>query len=163
MNENDNQDEDMKDSAQLLSRFLELERRLASSSAERHRVNNSINAAITGLVDQTERQDAVLEKINENVRSMADSVDRVEKCLVGDAKFNQLGLIKEVEALKSSQTTSNAELMLRISKNEEDIKTANNEIKNHRRIVVWTGVVLAAIGGIITWIKSSGIVKFFQP
>lgn len=163
MNENDNQDDDMKDSAQLLARFLELERRLASSSAERHRVNNSINAAITGLVDQTERQDAVLEKINENVRSMADSVDRVEKCLVGDAKFNQVGLIKEVEAIKSSFATSNTEIFLRIAKNEADIKTAADEIKSQRRVVLWTGAVLAAIGGIITWIKGSGILKIFQP
>lgn len=163
MNENQDEDQDMKDSAHLLSRFAELERKLASSSAERHRVNNSINSAITGLIDQTERQDAVLEKIEGAVRSMADSVDRVEKCLVGDAKFNQMGLIKEVEAIKSTHASSNADLLLRITKNEAEIKAASDEIKSQRRMVLWTGAILAALGGAITWIKSSGIAKIFQP
>ena len=150
---------DMNDPEQIIAKFKELETRLRDSN---HRVNQSINSAITGLVDQTERQDEVLQHINSCVRLVQESLQRVEQCLVGDPKYNQVGLLKEVEALKAKQVTDQAAVELRLKQAEDKNEETAVELKTQRRLASWTFVVLATLGAIITWIRSSNIFNYFK-
>ena len=144
------EDQAMNDVNQLLARFEDLNRRITQNSEERHRVNNQINAAITNIVNQIEDQDAVLATISTNIRALADSVARLEQCLIGDPKFERLGLIKEVNQLQAK----NVALELRVVAAEEAARLNAAELQTQKRMVIWTATILATIGALITWFKN---------
>ncbi len=151
-------EDDMDKTEEMIKRFEELDRRLRQSSEERHRVNNSINSSITSLVDKTEHQDTVLSGIQQSVHAVAESVQRVENCLVGDPKFNRLGLIKDV----SDVSAKNAALEVRMQTAEDNIRTTSDELKTQKRIAVWSISLIAGIAAIITFIKEAGVLDFLN-
>lgn len=157
MNEND--EKDMIETAKLVEKLTEFDKRLTLQADDRHRVNNILHKTLGSIVSKTEGQDQVLSQIQEAVKTMAESVHRVEACLIGDPKFDRQGLIKDVIEIKAV----NIALHTRVTLAEDAAKANAAEIKSLKRTALWTTGVLGGIGAIITWIKSSGIGKIFGP
>lgn len=148
MNEEENQE--MIDSTQLLTKLTELDRRVKAQSDDRHRVNGILHGTLNNIVNRTDMQDQVLSQIQDSVQTMAGSVHRVEVCLIGDPKFDRQGLIKDVIEIKAI----NIALAARIGLTEEAAKANAAELRNQRRAAMWTVGILTAVGGFITWLKN---------
>lgn len=148
MNEEENQE--MIDSTQLLTKLTELDRRVKAQSDDRHRVNGILHGTLNNIVNKTDMQDQVLSQIQDSVQTMAGSVHRVEVCLIGDPKFDRQGLIKDVFEIKAI----NIALAARIGLTEEAAKANAAELRNQRKAAMWTVGILTAVGGFITWLKN---------
>ncbi len=147
---NENKDQEMIETAQLLEKLTDLEKRVKMQSDDRHRVNGILHGTLNNIVNKTDGQDQVLSQIQDSVKSMAESVQRVEVCLIGDPKFERQGLIKDVIEIKAV----NIALATRIALAEDAAKANASELRSQKKMVLWTATVLATIGGIITWLKN---------
>jgi hypothetical protein len=154
---NENEDTEMIETAKLLDKLTELDKRVRSQADDRHRVNGILHGTLNTLATKTENislktdmQDQVLSQIQDSVKAMSDSVRRVEVCLIGDPKFDRQGLIKDVIEMKAVHIA----LATRLSLAEDAAKANAAEIRSQKKMVLWTATVLAAIGGVITWLKN---------
>lgn len=109
---------------------------MSLQAADRHRVNGVTHAVINDVFLRTAGQDKVLSE-------QTAMLERIEACLLGDAKYQKVGLITTVTSIES-----------RLAAVEESVKS-----KTKVAVVVFG--VLGVIGALITWLKGTGIIKFF--
>lgn len=126
-----NQEPEMITTQDFLRKMDELKAQMEEQARERHRVNGVVHSSVNTLVLKTNAQDGMLMDIK-------GSLARIEECLIGDEKFNKVGLIKEV-------ASQGARLIL-----------LEQSVATRTKIFFAVIGVLTAIGGFITWIKDLG-------
>lgn len=161
----DNETPEMIESKQLITKLEELDKKLETSAVERHRVNGIVHSTLNKLAlktealsNQTDEQNNVLDQIQKSVAASAESVQRIEQCLVGDPKFDRQGLIKDVLEIKAVNIALDTRLRL-----QEDASKANaTELRTLRRIAIILFSVLGGLGAAITWLRQTGFFKFIS-
>lgn len=143
-----------------------LNKRLDESAKDRHVSNNNVHRALNTLAQQTDNQDGVLANLSAAVKDIAasqklvaDSVRRIEVRMVGDAALASTGLIQEQAELKA-RTAANEVRMKTI---EDSLETDRKEYLSDKRFIYGMIVAITAIGGIVTFLQSTGTLHFLTP
>jgi len=109
----------------------------AQQASDRHRTNGVTHAVINDVFLRTVGQDTVL-------REQTAILERIEACLLGDAKYQKIGLITTVTGIDK-----------RLAEVEEAVK-----MRTKAAILVFG--VLGVLGTVITWFKATSFFKFLS-
>lgn len=150
---NDEPTQEMIETKQLIEKLEGMERTLktaAEERVERHKLNNVIHGALGTLAKHTMEIGAKTDVQDQVLNQIREAVARIEGCLLGDSQYQRSGLIAEVASVKADQKV----MVTRIDTLEQMVA-----FRTRSAIIVFS--VIGAIGGLVTWLKGTGVVKFF--
>jgi chromosome segregation ATPase len=137
--------------------------RFDATDKSRHQANNSQHTILLNLTTRMDKQDQVLEGFRgsletqtESLGALTTSLRRIETRLVGDAGLGSTGISQEVADNKVKIAT----LESRIDNAEVAIEDGNKERATDRKIVLYTIGIVTALGGLVTWLKATGILSW---
>jgi len=152
---NDN-DKEMIDSKEFLTKLDSLNRRLNDNAEERDATNSKLHKALlsleytqNALTQTTKAQDGVLSGLAQSVGGLTESMRRVEMRIIGDSSLGSTGL---------SQAVSQHEVKL--TDYGDRIDELETNAKGNTKTMTILISVIAAIGGLIMWVKGSGLIKW---
>jgi hypothetical protein len=162
MADSDNERGDMMASDVFMEELTKLEKRLSSTldqqRQERHMSNNRIHSNLLSLTEKTEGQDKILAEIQQTMRGQTDSLRRIETRLVGDPALGSTGLSQDFTESKSKISL----LESRVGACEKEVKDGARDRAQDRKIVVYAIGVIGAIGGLVTWLKATGVLTWLS-
>lgn len=147
---------DSLDSMQMNARLDEMFQKLDQNAKERHATNGKTHVVLNTIIQKTENQDTVLNKLVKDVSLITDSVKRIEVRMVGDEALKGSGFIQE----QTAQAVRLGAVEGRVVLLETGRTTDQTAYLSDKRSVKWVVIAIGFVFSLINWAISSGVLKF---